>query len=396
ARTMPPAARVEQPSSRMMPSATRVEQPSSRMMPSATRVEQPAARMEPPPSRPMPSQMIQPKKRGSRKWIAGAIVIALFGCIGLIAAGYIYSTMVENENNTASTGTAMSLALTIDASDSEQTREASDRQATEDASSRETTAQAISMEETSQAEKQNATGTAEALNRDATSTVEALNRDATSTAEAQNALNTQATADAIQQIINRYNNALASWGTDFSDDFSAPGIFHNGDLDNEYWYGNKSNIGGRLRWDLTAYKGFYHYEETETGIYYDSLITVECEQISGSTEGVLGLVLRWSNDVEKYYFMINTNTQEYRFLVYVGGEWVTFVDEFSPSIKINSLNKISILAEGSQFSIFINDDFITQIEDASLFSGEIGIMAGLFDPDETAVFEFDNLIIKTP
>ena len=94
--------------------------------------------------------------------------------------------------------------------------------------------------------------------------------------------------------------------------------------------------------------------------------------------------------------MINSNTQEYKFLAYYEDEWIFLVEEFSPSIITNSVNKISILADGSQFTIFINDTYITHIEDASLFYGEIGLMVGLFNPGETAVFEFDNMIIKTP
>lgn len=380
-----PATQIEQPAARIGPPATRAEYPSAQMRPHATRVEPHAARMVPPPVKPMPFPEVQPEKKRGKRWIVGAILIVVFGCIGLIAIGYIYSTMVENEQNTASTGTAISLGLTIEARDSEKTREASDRQATEEASIREATAQAQSIKETFQAESQNATGTAEALNRDATLT-----------AESQNTLNTQATADVITQIVNRYNDANASWGTAFSDNFSFSDTWYNGDLDSEWWYGNKSNVSGKLRWEMTAYKGFYHFEKAETSIYYDFIVTVECEQISGSTNGVMGLILRWSNDVDKYYFTINTNTQEYEFLLYQGGEWATLVAETSPSIIINSLNKMTILAEGSSFTIFINDDFITLIEDASLFSGEIGLIAGLFNPDETAVFEFDNMIIKTP
>jgi hypothetical protein len=59
------------------------------------------------------------------------------------------------------------------------------------------------------------------------------------------------------------------------------------------------------------------------------------------------------------------------------------------------VNQLAVRGEGALFEFFINDEFVAEVEDSEFRSGIVGLVIGLPDAGDTAVFEFDNFEMGT-
>lgn len=312
-------------------------------------------------------------------WWLGGGALGLFACAAFAALIFIGGNLFGDQQKTSITATAQSLASTIQANQALRTEEARNQTVTAEARS---TAAAISAAQTSQAQDTTATALVEEQNANATSTAIAEQQTAT-----QNAL------DAIWVD---YQQVQQNWFTDYSTDFDLVDEWGTGDYQSEWWVGSKTIANGYFVWDMTALKGFYHYINASDVVYSDFLVTLVCGQTSGHENGEVGLVLRWSDNNDKYYFTIKSYTQRYEFIRYANEEWTTLDTNKSQAILPGELNHIAIKAEDNLFTIFINNEFITQIEDDTISAGTIAFTGGFSNPDESGTFEFDYLTIQAP
>jgi hypothetical protein len=65
-------------------------------------------------------------------------------------------------------------------------------------------------------------------------------------------------------------------------------------------------------------------------------------------------------------------------------------------INTGGWNKIDILAEESQFKIWINNTEIAKINDNAFLEGLSCISVGLNNAKDEAIWEFDDLTIRIP
>jgi len=338
----------------------------------------------PPRQAPAPTPITQPElqEKKSRKglWLlAGGF--GFIACIVLAIAIYYASTMMGGQQTAAITSTAQSLASTIQANQQLRTHEADLQTQTVEALQAEQTQAALSAEQTAQAEIQTQTAIAEQQMRDQTATAEAEQSEATQTA--------------LDEIFANFQAAQQTWRSVQIEEFNAAGDWSTGSYESEWWTGTKTIISGKFRWDMTAQKGFLHYASGIDAVYANMLVRVDCTQSSGSENGENGLVLMLADD-NKYYFTINSNTQRYEFNLFYGGEFTLLAADQTQAIRMGQTNIISIKAENGLFTIVINDELVTQVEDNTLREGKIALTAGLSNPEEKAVFEFDNLTIQAP
>ena len=146
---------------------------------------------------------------------------------------------------------------------------------------------------------------------------------------------------------------------------------------------------------MEALKGFTHFANDNNTYYADFLVSVDCKQTSGETSGEIGLVLKRNED-DKYYFLLNTNTGEYYFYLYFDGEWQTLAEGADLELYDHTRNTISIKVENGIFDIFVDGNFVAQVESTHIQEGEIGLSTSLHNAGDRGVFEFDNLIIQVP
>lgn len=153
-------------------------------------------------------------------------------------------------------------------------------------------------------------------------------------------------------------------------------------------------LDGKYRWDSDLKQNIYFYEVAPkfptVGDFY---ATVEGAMPSGPARHFYGMVLRVADG--KYY-KFRLRNDRYATLERVDPEDTKLVREMVvPAIKPGQANRLGVLARGNRFDLFVNDEWVAQVEDENLKQGQIGIMFGV-DDLAPAVFEFDNFEIRAP
>lgn len=221
-----------------------------------------------------------------------------------------------------------------------------------------------------------------------TATEQAYQMYATATAQA-NQSHATATAQAHLNLIN-------SWDLIISDQFNDnQNNWTTGDINTDLYTGNKDIYSGKMVWTVNESTGFVHWDwPTADGLtnYY---ISVDARRISGPLNACYGLLFR--GDGSNYYIFEVCDDQTYRVNLHSDENgWETLIDWTTTDvIKPDQVNKLAVAAQGSYFEFYINDQLMSTLNDSRWASGYAGIMIEVNDGD-TATFEFDNFVLRTP
>jgi hypothetical protein len=168
-------------------------------------------------------------------------------------------------------------------------------------------------------------------------------------------------------------------------------------------------------WDRTQMdEGATDYAEGEYRIYVavqntdiwanpgldfaDARIQVEAKKVSGDDNNDFGLICRYQ-DNENYYFFVISSDGYYGIGKVVGGDQQVIGDDsMLPSEVINQGNAANLIRAdcvGDNLSLYVNDQMLDQQQDASFSRGDVGLLAGTFD-DPGAEIRFDNFKVLRP
>jgi len=142
--------------------------------------------------------------------------------------------------------------------------------------------------------------------------------------------------------------------------------------------------------------GLVLFRETSAPPVSDFFMDVDVRQLECPADAEIGLLFRFQDEDNFYYLGINS-LRELWVEVRQDGVWSELldgkrVDAFQPC----AWNRISILAEGNDFQVFVNAEFAAQFSDDRIPSGGLALGGWLARPEETAVFEFDTIELRTP
>jgi len=180
----------------------------------------------------------------------------------------------------------------------------------------------------------------------------------------------------------------------FEDDFSRPSgwceesnpdVLYHHDTSRGVYVIQVRKSGGWLFWCYTP----------GGSTFSDFAIEVEARQTSGPP-GAYGFVLRHS-DAGYYIFVADVygyaSLQKYDA---TRKRWSTIVD-WSPGemVEQGSPDHLALIAQGSQFRLYMNGRLIAVANDSSFRRGKVGLLAWAYDQGGTRV-EFDNLHIYQP
>lgn len=110
-----------------------------------------------------------------------------------------------------------------------------------------------------------------------------------------------------------------------------------------------------------------------------------------------GLVFRWQ-DNDNFYRVAIHNTGEYDVKQRLEGEWRTLLDRGgSPYIASGAaVNTLKIVAVGDLMQVYVNDQHVADVTDASFSEGRVGVYTVLqTESPVTTRISFDNLSIYT-
>lgn len=201
----------------------------------------------------------------------------------------------------------------------------------------------------------------------------------------------------VQNAQSTAENALSNWKVILSDTFDSN---ENNWLieeasDDEYALTSYQILDGKYQWASTSHKPFIGWVRTGSSQLDDFYVTVEARQASGPDSSDYGFVLREDEDSNFYYFGISDSGQ-YAFLLFFNN-WSALRDWTDTSlIRPGEDNKITIIVQGSQFIFFINDQYLTEITNDKIPKGKVALAVELANENDQAVFEFDNLELRTP
>lgn len=155
-------------------------------------------------------------------------------------------------------------------------------------------------------------------------------------------------------------------------------------------------VNGKYRWDMQALQGFHSGAHLKNVSVSDFYLVVETQKINGSNDSHCGVEFRIADTNNKYYFGIYKD-QYFTFFLLREGQWTVLIG-LTPTtaLRTGEVNRIAVIAEGSHFGFFINDQFVAEVDNDQLDSGSVGLAIELSQAGAKAVFEFDNFELHAP
>ncbi|MBN1312424.1 MAG: hypothetical protein JXB30_13485 [Anaerolineae bacterium] len=198
------------------------------------------------------------------------------------------------------------------------------------------------------------------------------------------------------------------WQVLFADSFDASGTWFVGSSEQENQPYTTSIHDGKYIWSFMPSAAPY-VTGMVPGISPDPLgdffVTVEAQQTKGEEACTYGVMLRNSTE-GGYYFRIDDREGTFSFNFVSRDEWLfyqpsgqfqtsvlSYEAPRSSAIRSGSPNVLGVIAEGPNFSLYINGELAAQITDDHVSSGKIGL--SLFCDVEAEV-TFDNFAVFAP
>jgi hypothetical protein len=215
---------------------------------------------------------------------------------------------------------------------------------------------------------------------------------ATATAEAQ----MQATATAEARLYMPLREA-SGWPVVLADDFSAEGNgWSVGDYSDTLVDGSRSIDGGIYQWQAEAFDDFVWWSIPETDEVSDLYLAADIQLVDGVSNAQYGLVFR-RGESKDYYLVLVSDNGYYEFVKVAGGDWTTLIDwTETAAVQSGAVNRLEIVAQGSQFAFYINGEYVDEFSDEELTSGKPALVVGLSEAGDSSVIEFDNFELRAP
>jgi len=134
---------------------------------------------------------------------------------------------------------------------------------------------------------------------------------------------------------------------------------------------------------------------SSAGPFGDFQLDVDTEQVTGPDDNGYGVQFRMQDENTYYRFRISGDGWA-RFDKAIGGT----INIIKPWVRTdlirqgNATNHISIIANGSSFTFYINGSELYTVTDTAIASGSLGFQAAMFTSPGQTHIAFDNLIIQ--
>lgn len=132
--------------------------------------------------------------------------------------------------------------------------------------------------------------------------------------------------------------------------------------------------------------------------FSDTRIEVEMTKVGGSDNNDYGVLCRYQDVDNFYFFMISSDGYYGIGKVSNGVQALIGMEAMLPSEVIeqgDATNRLRADCIGSKLSLYVNGEFLVQLEDSDLQSGDVGLIAGTIDAPGTDI-HFDNFKVLKP
>lgn len=211
------------------------------------------------------------------------------------------------------------------------------------------------------------------------------------TVQARNAQAT-ATAQVFQEMVDKARQMPLVIYDSFDEDL---GLWEMGenidDLGKSWW-----NIsGGRYEWRMEAGQGLVWWVSPDMEPVGDFYLSAIAQKLEGSSNSSYGLAFRIF-DIKHYYVLQINEYQNYAVYAHDYEEgWIELIPwSNSTTISTDQPNHLEIIARGSLFMFFINDQLVGQVSDERFATGTAGLLTGLDNAGESASWSFDDFELR--
>ncbi len=128
--------------------------------------------------------------------------------------------------------------------------------------------------------------------------------------------------------------------------------------------------------------------------YRDFFIDADISFGQENGHSAAGFVLRYVNEENFYYFMLS-NRAMFRFDVVFNGNPVRLIEWTENPLITRGVNRIRLIADGSHFSFYIDDEWVAEIEDETVYQGYIGFAGQNFNDRAPASFYLNSYLIDS-
>lgn len=131
----------------------------------------------------------------------------------------------------------------------------------------------------------------------------------------------------------------------------------------------------------------------------DVSITVEAKKLSGPDDNAFGIICRYV-DISNFYVFLASSDGYYGISKVVDGNQELIGEEnLLPTDAIkqgaDAVNTLRADCVGSTLTLFINGTQVTQFQDVTFASGDVGLLARTLDILGTDIL-FDNFVVRKP
>ncbi|OGO17381.1 MAG: hypothetical protein A2Z14_12015 [Chloroflexi bacterium RBG_16_48_8] len=132
--------------------------------------------------------------------------------------------------------------------------------------------------------------------------------------------------------------------------------------------------------------------------FSDVIVEVAGTSVNGPEDNVFGVLCRYRDSENFYFFVISSDGYSGIGLFYEGKRELLTGESMLPSnaiLKGSTTNLIKAQCVGNQLSLYVNGSLVNQAGSDKLKSGDVGLIAGNYEDGKTEVF-FDHFSVKNP
>lgn len=130
----------------------------------------------------------------------------------------------------------------------------------------------------------------------------------------------------------------------------------------------------------------------------DVIVEVDATKAGGPDDNVFGLICRYQNSDNFYFFLISSDGYYGIGKVVADEQTLIGDDQLYPDDAIRqgqATNHIKAACIGSTLTLRVNGTELAEVQDDAFASGDVGLMAGTFEQPGTEL-HFDDFVVKKP
>jgi hypothetical protein len=127
-------------------------------------------------------------------------------------------------------------------------------------------------------------------------------------------------------------------------------------------------------------------------------IEVDATKVSGADDNYFGILCRYQDDQNYYYFLVSSNGY-YVIGKYKNGQYIALIKDgwlYSDYIhQGETTNRLRADCIGNTLALYINDSRLSEVDDSDFGLGDIGLTAASLNTAGTEIL-FDNFVARRP